>query len=524
MRKSFLAISVVLLFVISCKKEPVKIDPPIPPVEVPVDTTRSQILSFELDSANNSSQLLFSDTFDITGYQINGTLPLSVKTKTLIPTFTTTDSATVTVNGVTQESGITAVDFTVPVMYEITGKNGIKSTYTVNTSLFTGIPVVYLDTKNAAPIVSKDDYLEGHLKIDGNGKFTDGIYDGDLKVKGRGNTTWFNPKKPYKLKLSAKSKILGMPSSKDWVLLANYSDKSLLRNAVAFELSNRLDMTYTPRSQFVELVLNGKYAGNYQLTEQIEIDKNRVNVTEMEASDNAGDALTGGYLLEVDYRYDDVYYFTSGKGVPVVIKEPEDITPDQLNYIKDYIASTETALYGSSFGDTAVGYAKYLNTSTFVDYYLVNEIMKNHDAAFQTSVYLYKDRLGKISIGPVWDFDIAAGNINYDDAEKTNSWRIRNYYWYQRLFQDAGFRNKVKDRWNELKSTKIDGIIDFIDTQHQYLDKSQQENFKTWEILNIYVWPNAVVPGSYQGEIDYLKTWLKDRISWMDSQINSGSY
>lgn len=319
--------------------------------------------------------------------------------------------------------------------------------------------------------------------------------------------------------------MLGMPASKDWVLLANYMDKSLLRNSIAFELGNRFSMTYTPRSQMVDLILNGRYVGTYLLCEQIKIAKDRVNITEMEESDVAGDALTGGYLLEVNERMDDEVNFRSSKyQVALSFNDPEEPTTEQLAYMKKYIADLEATLASSTFADPVNGYAKYLNTSTFVDFFLINELMKNHDADFQGSVYLYKDRNGKMSIGPLWDFDIAAGNINYDGAEKTAGWRISKNKWYKRLFDDPAFRKLVKDRWNALKLTKINNLNEYIDQQVKYIDKSQKANFVKWDILNTYVWPNAVVTGSYKGEINYLKTWLKDRTAWMDGELNNGSY
>lgn len=516
-----LALALLLFLALSCKKDaPAIIDPPTQPV----DTTSPMLLSYVLEASVNPDALAANDTLQINDLQVGGFVPLTLQ-KTFVPTFTTTAGAVVKVNGVSQESGKTSVNLSKSVSYELSSANGKKNLYTVSIKAFTGIPVLYLETEGQAPIVSKDDYLKAHVKLDGNGQFIDTVFQTDLQVKGRGNTTWSMPKKPYRLKLSDKAPLLGMPSSKDWVLLANYADKSLIRNSVAFELSKRTEMPYTPRSQSVELVLNGKYAGNYLLTEQVKIAKDRIDIEEMDADDLSGDKLTGGYFMEVDFRLDGDVYFTTVTGqVPIVIKDPDDIAPAQLDYIKTYIADLETALYGSAFADPVNGYAKYIDVNTFVNSYLVNEIMKNQDANFHSSVNLYKDRGNKICIGPVWDFDIGAGNINFNDGDKPEGWWIRNYKWYKRLFDDPAFRQLVKDRWNQLKSDQINTIIDLVDAQARYLDRSQKENFGTWDILGTYVWPNAVVPGSYQGEIDYLKSWLSQRIAWMDSQINDPGY
>lgn len=381
-------------------------------------------------------------------------------------------------------------------------------------------PIVSIQTAGAAPITSKDVYINAQMTIDSACCNTQYNFSGDLKIKGRGNSTWGMPKKPYKLKLNSKSSILGMPADKEWILLANYSDKTLMRTSVAFEWSRRLGLGYTPRSQYVELVLNGVYQGNYLLVEQIKIAPDRVNVTPLAATDIAGDAVTGGYLVELDQRRDETVVITTSRNIPYALKEPSDARPEQIAYIRDYLQTSEDVLNSGLYADPVDGYEKYIDVDSFVNWYLLSELFKNQDAAAFSSIYFYKDRNKKLVIGPAWDFDLAAGNVNYSDAQYPEGWWIRTGSpWYSRLFQDPVFENRVKARWRALKAEQIDTLADYIDRTAFGLQLTQERNFSLWQILNIYVWPNAVVTGSYSGEVAYFKQWLNSRINWLNQQF-----
>ncbi len=388
------------------------------------------------------------------------------------------------------------------------------------------LPVLEITTDNAAPIASPITYVSGSVTITPAPSSTDVAYSGTMQIRGHGNTTWILPKKPYKLKLDSKAGLLGMPAGKTWVLLANYDDKSLLRDQVAFEAGRRVGMAWTPNSRFVELFLNGQYEGNYQLTEEIKIDKNRVNIPEMDDTDNSGKSLTGGYLLEVDTRGDpDDILFKTSRGVIFDLHDPDPATPQQLTYIENYIQKTEDVLYSADFADPATGYTQYLDTDSYINWYLVNELFKNNDAVFWSSCWLYKDRSGKIFMGPVWDFDIGAGNVNYNGNDSPTGWWLRSNdltytQWTKRLFDDPAFAAAVAERWKQLKATQFDTLSAYIDENAAALNLSQLNNYQRWPILGQYVPPNAEVAGSYQGEVAYLKSWLTARIAWMDSQLD----
>jgi spore coat protein CotH len=331
------------------------------------------------------------------------------------------------------------------------------------------------------------------------------------------------PKKPYKLKLYDKAKLLGMHSDKNWILLANYDDKSLLRNYVAYALGDRIGMAWSPHSGYVEVELNGQYQGIYELIESIRVDSNRVDIEEMDADDIAEPEVTGGYLFELDQRRDCAtnVLFTTGRNVPYCIDTPDedDIVSQQYDYLKGYMAGVESALYNASFADPTTGYAAYIDTASFIDWYLVNELFKNQDAASFSSIWQYKDRNGKLFRGPLWDFDISAGNVNYgSDADPRGFW-IRGGTYYSRLFQDPAFAQATRQRWDALKTSQVDTLPALIDQMAGSLDAAAPANFQAWPILDQYTWPNAVITGSYDGDVDYFKDWLIQRTEWLDANL-----
>jgi hypothetical protein len=391
----------------------------------------------------------------------------------------------------------------------------------------TGLPVVRLTTTGAAPITSKDTYLSGTLKIIDGTRVTygTGLYDGATQIRGRGNSTWLMPKKPFRLRLPAAAPILDMPADRDWVLLANYTDKSLLRTDVAFEVSRRLGLAWTPRMRHVELFVNDEYLGSYLLGEHVKAAADRVNIVPIGTSDNAVPELTGGYFIEADQLVNldpGDFYVVTPSGILFNIKEPSasKITADQKSYIITFLQDVERVLMRDDFADPAIGYAAYIDVDSFINWYLVNELVKNVDAPFVSSVYLYKDRGQKLKMGPAWDFDLSAGNVDFSKARDPRGWRIRDQaLWFNRLFQDPAFAKKVRERWNSIKRAQIDTLPAYVDQLAATLAVSHQENFRRWSMTQ-YDWPNAVVAGSFGGELRYLKNWLAQRIAWMDRRIN----
>lgn len=501
-----------LLTVAGCKKNTDTL-PPAPP---PVLKSTASFSSFSFRSALNAKSVTADVAGAINDHDITVFIPYVSDLDSLIPAFIT-DAISVKINDVRQVSDSSMADFRHVITYVLSAEDGTPVEYKVSVKQFTALPILRVNTNNSAPINSTETYVGGTLDITANG--TDlPDFSGKTEIRGRGNSTWGMPKKPYRIKLDKKSPILGMPTNKNWVLLANYSDKTLMRNKLAFNLGEWFGMSYSPRGQFVELFLNNIYQGSYFLTEQIKPDVNRVNITEMTTADEGAETITGGYLLEVDQRLDADHYWFTKKNVALTIKEPEAITDAQLGYINTYVQQMEDVLYSADFKDPSTGYQKYINDDTFIQWYWVNELFRNQDANFFSSIFLYKERNQKLSMGPLWDFDIAAGNINYNNSWQPTGWYIRKSIWISRLFEDPAFRSKAKAKWVATRS-KIDGLMTVIDDAAKTLQYSQVENFKKWDILNTYVWPNYVVTGSYANEIAYLKNWLQTRITWIDAQL-----
>ena len=261
-------------------------------------------------------------------------------------------------------------------------------------------------------------------------------------------------KKPYRLKLDKSTSMLGITKSKNWVLLADAFDPTHLRNPIAFALGHQTALVWTPQSRQVEVILNGVYEGMYEIAEHVRIDDTRVDIDQMSPTDTTGDALTGGYLAEIDNQAagGDLPTFTTTGGQAIELDDPDPATPEQTSYLKDYLGQFEAALKSSTFADPTTGYAAYLDVPSMIDLYLVNELTRNQDG-FLGSTFFTKPRLGKIVMGPLWDFDNSLGNDHGWDDGSATGWFIRRpgVKWLSRLFDDPAFASAVAARWDQLK-------------------------------------------------------------------------
>lgn len=330
----------------------------------------------------------------------------------------------------------------------------------------TGLPVVFVDTEGGRGIYSKEEFVSARISVRGRGTDYPSLQESACFIRGRGNTTWFWPKKPYLVKMEEKTSVLGLPAHKRWVLLANFMDRSLMRNLVSMKVSSLTSLAWTPRCVPVELVLNGLHQGSYLLIEQVRVDKHRVAISD------------DGYLLELDFHYDNEFQWKE-HGIPFAVKnpDPDELTDQQKSYIKSYIAEVSNAVYGSQFKDPEKGYARYLDVDSFVDYWLVYEVMCNHELGNPGSVFLHKDTNGKLTAGPCWDFDWGVLSF-YTSAGET---RLVNgqAIWYARLFQDPAFKARVKARFLELLP-QLETIPDYMDQCEAWLSRSAELNFAMW--------------------------------------------
>ncbi len=376
-------------------------------------------------------------------------------------------------------------------------------------------------------------------------------YDGSITIEFRGSTSQdLFPKKPYGLDTILPNgednevSLFGMPKGHDWVLNAAYNDKTLLRDVLAFKIARDMGRYWAPRTQLVELVINGRYEGVYIFMEQIKRDKDRVNVSKLTNKDLTGDALTGGYILKVDkLTGDKSFSWTSAippkpgasQRITYQVDYPsmEDLAPEQKTYIRQWMTNLDTDLNGIGWNNPTTGYRKYIDTASMVDYLLLNEVTKNIDG-YRLSAFMFKDRDSKdprLRIGPPWDYNLTFGNADYHDGNDTNDWVVLfnqrfndSFYipfWWAKIWQDTNFQNDMRCRWLSLRGGKLtrSHMFHWVDSMAVVLNEAQKRNFQRWPIMGKYVWPNGFVGTSYASEIDFLRSWLLLRMGWIDENL-----
>ena len=372
-------------------------------------------------------------------------------------------------------------------------------------------------------------------------------YDGGTRIqeypitaRGRGNASWGFPKKPWRIKFAdGKSHHMLKDSpqespakAKKWTLINNYGDKTLLRNCLAFEVSKRLKISYTPWCQPVDVIMNGEYKGCYQLCDQISPDPARVPITEMSTMDNEEPWVTGGYLIEVDaYASQETSWFNSNRRNPVTIKHPGDdeITTQQQNYIKNYFNLMESSVFATNYKDPESGYRRYLDIESFLKHFIVGEYSGNMDTYWST--YMYKEREeAQFHVAPCWDFDLAFdndrriypvnGRSNWAYLGGSAAGDMRNFV--SRLLSDETAYEQLKQIWKENRKVGLleeQSLVSWVDSMAREIDASQQLNFIRWPILNSSVHQNISALGSFDAEVDVLRNYIPSRLNWIDDYL-----
>ena len=389
--------------------------------------------------------------------------------------------------------------------------------------------------------------IDAYMGIINNNSGTNNIndpfndYNGKITIEKRGNSSQEQEKPPYRFETVDNNgennnvKLLGLPEENDWILYAPWSDKSLLRNVLIYSLSNEMGR-YAPRSKFVELYLNKEYRGVYVLMEKIKRDKNRVAISSLDPNSNFGDNLTGGYILKFDWaetgdNNGGFFSLIDGMRYNYHYPKPDEISSEQENYIQSYINSYENIMNSNKY-NSEEGYSSFIDIGSFVDFIILQEISRNVDA-YGLSTYIYKDKESinnKLTAGPIWDFNHGFGNCDYYKAWETVGWNISYTYndmdqrafWWLKLWNDDNFQEMIKDRYKLLRESTLstNNINTLIDQYVFKLGTSVNKNFTKWPILGEYIWPNKQVFDTYQEEIIYLKTWINNRLTWMDSELN----
>lgn len=379
--------------------------------------------------------------------------------------------------------------------------------------------------------------VEGRYKPDDTPSFM-----GRVEIGVRGSSSQMFPKKGYGFHTleedgsNRKVSLLGMPEEHNWILHGPYADKSLMRNAVSYSLGRSLG-SYTPRARFVELFLNtgtgqlrkSHYRGIYLLVERIKIAPGRLEIESLEPYQNSYPEITGGYIFKIDRLNSGEEGFMTQRNSHFVYYRPNEfsISEPQKEYLTAYIDSLETALFGANFAHPDKGYAAWLDVPSFIDMHLITELTKEIDG-FRLSTFFFKDRLGKISAGPMWDFNFSLGNAEYVNGWSPTGWyhdeindRMYNMGWYKRLFQDPDFNDRYKRRYRSLRLSSFSNsrVQGEINRYYSLLNEAQQRNFEKWNILGTYIWPNWFIAQSFDEEINWMSDWVRQRIAWMDQQL-----
>ena len=379
------------------------------------------------------------------------------------------------------------------------------------------LPTVHIDTKGQG-IYDKDNYVNGTITIKDYEKLYSDVteFSAEMGIRGRGNSTWSFPKKPYKIKLKEKASIFGMGADKEWCLLANYSDRTLLRNIVAMRMSEMCGFAWTPHMYSVHVYLNNKYQGVYTLCEHKKVHKDRVDI----------DPDAGDVYLEIEQQQDETTCWWTGMGVPMMFSDPEEPSAELLAEIKKWFEDFEASLYSKDIADPKKGYAAYIDVDSFIDYYIVQELAKNTDGNLRKSSFITKKKGQKMEMYHLWDFDLTFGNsggLLHDPEgffikDYNPSWQIGDN-WFNRMMTDPAFVERLQARWNELYP-QLQSMVDFIDEQAFILDKAQKENFKVWSIWESVDWVDCPSLGSYQKEVAFLKEFYSERLEWMNTALN----
>jgi hypothetical protein len=373
------------------------------------------------------------------------------------------------------------------------------------------------------------------------------VFDGEIGIDIRGSYSATFPQKSYGFETRDNNgnnlnvSLLGLHAENDWILLANYNDKTFVRAPIAYDAFREMGH-WASHSQHCEVIINGQYRGIYTLQEKIKRDKNRLNITEMDATTNSGNSLTGGYIFTHDNNSDGdpTWYSRYGVSFIYVYPKPENITTQQLDYLRQYVNTFETALLGNSFNDPKNGYRKYINVTSFYDYFLIGELSRNVDA-YKKSSYWNKDNIadgGLLNAGPVWDFDWSFKNL-YDGGDDCfcrntdgSGWAYRvadcgwggtPAGWMSRMLEDTTFANGLHHRYFELRNNVLseNRIFAYIDSIQTLLKVPQKRHYKQWPILGSNVGAPELdyIPTTYDGEIAKLKDWISLRLYWLDENM-----
>ncbi len=365
--------------------------------------------------------------------------------------------------------------------------------------------------------INRETYVPGSVSVDNGAQTT---LEATMKIRGRGNSTWvLYEKKPYRIKFDERQSVLGMKAAKDYVLLSEHGDKSLLRNFIVHKIAQSSELDYVFETRFVEVYLNNYYEGLYLLTEQVEVDKNRLSLED-------SNLYNGGFMVELEtwdrsaeLGEEDVDWVeVDGRAYIIVHPDQDDYTEAEMkqkaNYIKSYLQNTYQSMKNGT-------YQSYIDVEELMDYFIIQELTKNVDVNY-SSVFMYKDYNGKLKMGPLWDFDISMGNGDYYPSNPEGFWAV-NHPYLTELRKDANFKTQYKARFKAFLEKEQDWLNE-LDYAYQMISIAAANNFSRWNILDQYIWPNSsemMSRHTHEEQYEYVREWLIDRIHWLNINMNS---
>lgn len=373
---------------------------------------------------------------------------------------------------------------------------------------YADLPRIVIETEDFAGIRDRETEFPSHLQVYGKDAPESGVYE--LTVRGRGNSSFKMPKYGMKLEFKDKVSLFGMPKNRDWALIANFGDKSHLRNYMAMRLSEWLGMPYTPRCTFVEVYLNRKYMGLYLLSETVKVAKRRVNIEENDT--------TFLFEKESDKKIDPPF-IRSSLGYAFHVKSPKNPSEKSLELLRNHLDDFERRMRWFSLADTGA-IAEWIDMESFVPYYWVQEFSKNEDAYFARSIFMTWQKGGKIGFGPVWDFDISFGNESYEINRGYEDWHIRKYRWFSYFFKDESIRYQVSRYWFDHRET-FRALIDSVPLYEGIIAKAVENEYRRWPIMsNTENWALKEPYEDYDEAIDVMVEWMKNRFDWIEMALN----
>ena len=364
---------------------------------------------------------------------------------------------------------------------------------------YAGIPRIVIETENHQEIKDRETEIPAKLQIWGKTAPESEVMN--LTIKGRGNSTWTYPKKPYTIKFSKKQAFLGMPKAKKWVMLANYRDRTLIRNAIALEIARKTSQNWVPQGRFADVFFNDTFIGNYYICEKIEVTENRLNLN------------SNGYLLEFDKHYDEEFQFRTSIGeYPTIIKFPKNPTDEQFQTIQTFINNFIESVHYQYEN-------KHININSFVDYFIVNEIAQNSEIQSPKSFFSYIDNKGNLTAGPVWDFDY----LTFMPSRASGWYGVtQSAYYFNDLRKDkSGFNTQVRNLWPSY-SNAVSTLPVYIDSLANHIRLSEEFDANMWwKGTGDQTQNKEHNYPSFQASVDSMKVAFTRRLTWMNDNINS---